>query len=128
MLYMTELFIENCTESIINDSFAVIVETQNHATAFYICDGESYYYDDGHGKIKFNWKKILKICLTHKDTHIFILYWYEGGGLLPILKDTSGKKCLVLDYEGNKIAETLITEYKNCAKYIVQDLIFIKKE
>ena len=76
---------------------AVRVANGSHATAFYICGGKHYFYDDNLGVIPFRWDRFLKSS-TYEGIEEFILARPEGTAItkfkpvvIPVIT-TNGKR------------------------------------
>lgn len=118
----------NFTDEIIELSIGAIVGTPQHATCFYECDGHLIYYNDNYGKIKLDWKKLLKKYIEYKNTHTLIAKWYTQG-FVVLFKENTNNKCiqlnLVLEIENEN---ALIGSFEEWEEGIIQNIIFINKE
>jgi len=118
----------NFTEEIIELSIGAIVSTPKHATCFYECDGHLIYYNDNYGKIKLDWKKLLKKYIEYKNTHTLIAIWYPQG-FVVLFKENTNDNCiqlnLVLEIENENV---LIGSFEGWKDGIIQNILFINKE
>ena len=95
----------------IEQSLGMIVGTPGHATCFYICDTSLIYYNDNLGKLRFNWKKILKKYLDYKNTHDLILSAIDSK-YVAIFKEKTSDNCILINKKGEiKKTELNIAEF-----------------
>lgn len=83
----------------IEQSLGMIVGTPEHATCFYVCDKSLFYYNDNLGKLRFNWKNVLKKYLEYKNTHYLILSAIDNK-YIPIFKEKDSDNCILLNKKG----------------------------
>ena len=116
------------TESDIEQSIGMKVSTPQHATSFFKCDGDEIYFNDNFGKVKLQWKKLLKEYLKYSGTHTLILYWSEGS-YLNILKPNGFNNFIVWDLDANEVGRgDNISQFERWESKIVNGFIIVKKE
>ena len=97
----------------IDDFFAILTNTSNHATGFYICNSEELFYNDNKMtktpelKYKVNWKDLLKKCIEEKiiifiNVGTYIYLKYGNGVITKIMED--GVEVPVNDLKEKKLS------------------------